>query len=141
MVSDVKRCPRYRQPVKASEGAQLVTDSEVGARLREARTAAQLSQADVARRLAAIGVPFHQTQVGRVEAGQRPLRVVELVAFARVIDVAPGHLLGQGDLDQGPGPATAAALRALDELHVTLRRQAEEAERRRPHGNDEQARG
>lgn len=124
--------------MKASHGAQLITDAQVGARLREARTAAQLSQADVARRLAGIGVQFHQTQVGRVEAGQRPLRVVELVAFARVIDVAPGWLLGEGDLDQGPGPATAAALRALEELHATLRRQAEEAERRRPQGDDEQ---
>ncbi len=116
--------------MRASDGVGLITDADVGARLRRARQEAELSQADVARRLGIIGVPFHQTQVGRVEAGERPLRVVELVAFARVLDVAPAWLLGEGDLERPaiPGPALAAALAALDTLNATFRAQAVERE-------------
>jgi transcriptional regulator with XRE-family HTH domain len=51
------------------------------AQLREERG---WSQAELARRLSAIGFEMHQTTVAKLEAGKRPLRVAEAIALAQV---------------------------------------------------------
>lgn len=78
----------------ATDDEPLVTDAEIGARLRDARQRAGLSQADLAQALAPLGLRLHQTQVSAVEKGERPLRATELVAFARVLGAEPAIILG-----------------------------------------------
>jgi transcriptional regulator with XRE-family HTH domain len=56
------------------------------AQLREERG---WSQAELARRLSAIGFEMHQTTVAKLEAGKRPLRVAEAFALAQVFGLPP----------------------------------------------------
>jgi transcriptional regulator with XRE-family HTH domain len=56
------------------------------AQLREERG---WSQAELARRLSAIGFEMHQTTVAKLESGKRPLRVAEVFALAEVFGLPP----------------------------------------------------
>jgi transcriptional regulator with XRE-family HTH domain len=56
------------------------------AQLREERG---WSQAELARRLSAVGFEMHQTTVAKLEAGKRPLRVAETFALAEVFGLPP----------------------------------------------------
>jgi transcriptional regulator with XRE-family HTH domain len=47
------------------------------------------SQAELAKRLSAIGFEMHQTTVAKLEAGKRPLRVAEAFALAQVFGLPP----------------------------------------------------
>jgi transcriptional regulator with XRE-family HTH domain len=60
------------------------------ARLREAREAAELTQAEVAERLGKL-----QTYVSKVERGERRIDPVELAAFAAVYGREMGWFLGE----------------------------------------------
>jgi transcriptional regulator with XRE-family HTH domain len=51
------------------------------------------SQSEVARRMEVYGYNWHQTTVGRVENGKRPLRLNELMLLAAMFGVSPIHLL------------------------------------------------
>lgn len=51
------------------------------------------SQAEVARRMEASGYHWHQTTVGRIESGKRPLRLNELVQLAAMFGVSPIRLI------------------------------------------------
>ena len=51
------------------------------------------SQSEVARRMEAYGYNWHQTTVGRVESGKRPLRLNELVHLAAMFGVSPIRLI------------------------------------------------
>ena len=51
------------------------------------------SQSEVARRMEAYGYNWHQTTVGRVESGKRPLRLNELVHPAAMFGVSPIRLI------------------------------------------------
>lgn len=53
-------------------------------RLREQR---RLSQAELARRMKAQGLSWHQVTVGRTESGTRPLRLDEAIALAAIFEV------------------------------------------------------
>ncbi len=55
-------------------------------RLREERG---WSQAEVARRMGAYGYRWHQTTVGRIESGDRPLRFNEVIHVAALFGVSP----------------------------------------------------
>lgn len=55
------------------------------ARIREQRG---MTQTDLARRLAAWGLPFHQQTVQRVESGQRPVRLNEALLICRELNVS-----------------------------------------------------
>jgi len=59
-------------------------------RLREARG---WSQEEVARRLAALGIDWHQTMVSRTEAADRPLRLNEAAALCGVFGIRLEALL------------------------------------------------
>jgi transcriptional regulator with XRE-family HTH domain len=56
------------------------------ARLREER---DWSQAELARRLTALGFEMHQTTVAKLEAGKRPVRLAEMYALAQVFELPP----------------------------------------------------
>jgi transcriptional regulator with XRE-family HTH domain len=67
---------------------RVVTDAEIGARLREKRRAAEVSQPDLG---AAIGVSEQMVQ--KYEIGGSPLTVVRLYAIARKLRCAVTDLL------------------------------------------------
>jgi transcriptional regulator with XRE-family HTH domain len=72
-------------------------------RLRELRTALGWSQREVAIRMRAFGFDWSQTNVSKIEAGTRGVRVNEAAAFALLFDVPLGELLDAA----GPGPQAA----------------------------------
>jgi transcriptional regulator with XRE-family HTH domain len=67
--------------------------------LRSTRVAAGLSQQKVADALKAEGVNLFQTQIAKIEGGERPLRLDEAAAIARIfgttLDVALGLREGE----------------------------------------------
>lgn len=62
--------------------------AEVGARAREARLAAGLSQADLARRLG-----MDRSALARVESGQRQVSALELFSLADALGLPPAHFM------------------------------------------------
>jgi transcriptional regulator with XRE-family HTH domain len=61
-------------------GAWEANFIEQMARLRESR---KISQTELAKRLRAAGLPFHQQTIQRVESGERPVRLNEAFVIAR----------------------------------------------------------
>lgn len=85
--------------------ADLKYDPEqtAGQRIRQLRTERGWSQEETARRMRSYGYDYHQTTVAKIEAGQRPFRVRELVDFAALFGMPPEHLIQQpaaGELEQ-----------------------------------------
>ena len=68
------------------------SNKAVGARIRALREAMEMPQA----RLAAI-VGLHACDVSRIEHGHRGLRIVQVVRFARALQVQPGDILAPLD--------------------------------------------
>ncbi|WP_405599567.1 helix-turn-helix domain-containing protein [Streptomyces sp. NBC_01410] len=67
-------------------------------RVKELRGRAGLTGADLADRLARLGVNWNRSIVANFEAGRRPnVSVVEWLALAQALDVAPLHLLVSPD--------------------------------------------
>lgn len=71
---------------------------EMRARIRKAREAKGLTQAELATRMSALGVALHPSAVAKIELGPRVVTVDELVAIARVLDVSV-ELLAVGPSD------------------------------------------
>jgi transcriptional regulator with XRE-family HTH domain len=102
----------------ASEIRRILLGNEVSlcqkvAQLREERG---WSQAELAKRLSAIGFEMHQTTVAKLEAGKRPLRVAETLALAQIFGLHPlamFYMPFQGE-DHGM-EYMRARLRTLDE--------------------------
>ncbi len=65
-----------------------------GDRIRTARLALRMSQADLAARLQVEGVVIERDSVSRVELGTRFVPDYELPVFARVLHVSVDWLLG-----------------------------------------------
>lgn len=63
---------------------------QVGRQVEALRKEAEMSQTDLAR---ALGEPFHQPTVVRVESGQRPLRLEEAARVAAIFRVTIDDLL------------------------------------------------
>lgn len=63
------------------------TEEVFGQRLRENRTAARLSQRELAEEMQAEGFDWHQTTVQRVETGKRSVRLSEAVVIARILGI------------------------------------------------------
>lgn len=83
-----------------------------GGVVRELREARGLSQAELARELGALGFEYHQTTIGKLESGARPLRIGELYAMAAVFGVSATDLLDAAAGKDGQGEfRTASALR------------------------------
>lgn len=69
--------------------------------LRTSRKAAGLSQQDVADAVRPLGISLFQTQVAKIEAGGRPLRLDEAVALASIFGATVDTALGlSGDPDE-----------------------------------------
>ncbi|UZX04026.1 helix-turn-helix domain-containing protein [Arthrobacter sp. CDRTa11] len=77
-----------QQQVHQAEEAQFVENVQ---RLREAKG---WSQGELARRMAADGWDgFHQTTISRIEKGQRPVRLAEARALAKVLGSQVGVMM------------------------------------------------
>jgi len=66
----------------------------IGERLREARGKAQLTQDELSRKLAKLGVSIDRAGVAKVETGIRGILDFELVALAKALGVKVTWLLG-----------------------------------------------
>jgi len=64
-----------------------------GARLRAIRERRRWSQADLGDQLKQAGLPLHQTQIARIELGQRALRLNEATALAQVLNIPLQNLI------------------------------------------------
>ncbi|WP_420035078.1 helix-turn-helix domain-containing protein [Streptomyces sp. cg28] len=72
------------------------------ARVKELRGRNGWSGADLGERLAELGVPWNRSVVANFESGRRPaVSVVEWLALAQVLNVAPVHLLVAPDASDG----------------------------------------
>jgi transcriptional regulator with XRE-family HTH domain len=75
------------------EGPRTPTET-VARRMRKLRKARGLTAAQLAERMAKVGVPWKSGVVAKLEKGYREdVSVAELLALAYVLDVAPVHLL------------------------------------------------
>ncbi|MGP5146572.1 helix-turn-helix domain-containing protein [Corynebacterium variabile] len=66
---------------------------QIGAFLKDSRIRAGLSQSDVAEAMSTEEHPLRQTQIAKMEAGTRPVSLLEALAFCRAVDVAPAHMV------------------------------------------------
>lgn len=65
-----------------------------GDRIRLARLAKRLTQADLAARLQIEGIIMERDSISRIEKGTRFIPDYEIPVFSRVLDVSPLWLLG-----------------------------------------------
>ncbi len=65
-----------------------------GERIREARVVQRMSQADLAARMQVQGIIIERDSISRIEIGTRFVADYELLAFATVLRVEVGWLLG-----------------------------------------------
>lgn len=80
--------------------------------LRASREATSLSQQHVADALKPLGISLHQSQVAKIERGERPLRLDEAVALASLFGATVDAALG---LSSDPDVNTARiAQRSVD---------------------------
>jgi transcriptional regulator with XRE-family HTH domain len=61
--------------------------------IREQRRRKGWSQERLGERLAELGLEMDTTNIGRIEAGKRRLKIDDLLMFAIALDVSPVHLL------------------------------------------------
>ena len=73
-------------------------NAHIGVRVTQSRERQGWNQGELATRLEAAGLPWHQTTVSKVERGERPVRAVELPLLAAVLGVDPLALLPGGRL-------------------------------------------
>jgi len=67
----------------------------IGTRVQQARKAnkPQITQIDLVARLQILGVSIDQSGVSKIESGQRPVSDIEVVAFAKALEVSVAWLL------------------------------------------------
>jgi transcriptional regulator with XRE-family HTH domain len=70
------------------EGEALVAHN-----LRILRKTRRLSQEDVAERMGKLGFKLHQTQIAKIENGNRPIRFDEVLGLAKALGVPPHHFM------------------------------------------------
>lgn len=64
-----------------------------GAKIKAARKALNLSQADLAAKLQIAGVNIERDSVSRIEIGTRFVADYELLALCKILNVSPEYLL------------------------------------------------
>lgn len=90
-------CPPGLGAVVAVNGVASA-DKEFGARLKMLRERVGASQRELADRLNRLyGLTWHQTTVGKVETGERPIRLAEALAVAGVLGADICDLLVEPD--------------------------------------------
>jgi transcriptional regulator with XRE-family HTH domain len=80
---------------------------QVGARIRDARQRAGLSQSELALKVGKL-----QDAISRYEQGRRALKLNELLQIAKVLDVSIGDLIVENDVDIPPSNALATVAEA-----------------------------
>ncbi|WP_170970335.1 helix-turn-helix domain-containing protein [Nocardioides jishulii] len=70
-------------------------DAQVGKNLEKLRKARDLTQTDLAARVAERGVPFRQQTVVKIEKGQRSLKLREVKAVANALEVGVETLVAE----------------------------------------------
>lgn len=96
-------------------------NAAIGRRIAALREVAGMSAFALAREVSAEReLMIQQTQVVRVEAGERPLRAVELPAFAQVLGVSVGYLLGVEDAAPRRLPRSTIAIVQNLRVHLDL---------------------
>lgn len=102
-------------------------DELFGRRMKAIREARRIPQQHVAMNLSMLhGMPWHQSTVGKVESGLRPVRLAEAVAIAAVLAVPLQELLTE-DVEPGHEPSQAALRQASigGQLHEAVRMRGE----------------
>ncbi|MEU7811586.1 helix-turn-helix transcriptional regulator [Pseudonocardia sp. NPDC049154] len=75
-----------------------IADARFGGRLRGLREWQGMSQQTLVEKLAELGITtWHQTTVGKVEAGKRPVRLAEAIAVAKIFGTSIDVLLMHDD--------------------------------------------
>jgi len=64
-----------------------------GVNLKLVRERLDESQTGLARKMADLGFPFHQTTISRIEAGERPVQLGEALALAEIVGIAVGDMI------------------------------------------------
>jgi transcriptional regulator with XRE-family HTH domain len=90
-------------------------DARMGANVRSLREGKGISQAELARRMSEAGYPWHQSTVGRAEAGRQSVRASEAEALARIFGVTVDRLLWAGPEAAEAAMASAAVTRLRTE--------------------------
>lgn len=92
-------------------GRREQTANHFGKLVRDERMQRDWSQAQMAARLSASGIPrIHPTTIAKIEAGDRPTRIDEAIGIADLFGVSLDKLLGR---DIGPQQDLAYTLQAL----------------------------
>jgi transcriptional regulator with XRE-family HTH domain len=97
----------------------------VGAQVRDRRLSLGLSQEAVANAMRVLGFNWLQTTVAKTEAADRPLRVNEVGALARVLDLTISDLLAFAAAPEEVSAATSQLQNALDGIERCRRGIAE----------------
>lgn len=66
----------------------MLTEAEIGQRVRELRESLNLSQAAFAQLVQSHGLAWRQPTVSRIEEGERPVRLAEAVILAEQLGLA-----------------------------------------------------
>ncbi|MGO1963660.1 MULTISPECIES: helix-turn-helix domain-containing protein [unclassified Corynebacterium] len=87
---------------------------QIGSFLKESRTRVGLSQADVASAMSTPGETYHQTQIAKMERGERSVSLLEALSFMEAVHRPPHELLTA--FDETPSGALVAIAAKLEKL-------------------------
>jgi transcriptional regulator with XRE-family HTH domain len=97
----------------------IAADRRFGQRLRELREERGMSQQMLVTLLGELGITsWHQTTVGKVEVGTRPVRLAEALAVAAVFDMTIDELLEDPDSERARSRRARQLLARRSELAV-----------------------
>jgi transcriptional regulator with XRE-family HTH domain len=99
-------------------------ESVLGQRVRDLRLGLGVSQAELGEALAKYGFPMHQTTVAKLEAADRPIRVNEAAALARIFKVPLAQLMAFKEVER---PRLAELRRHMEEASAAARRAEQDA--------------
>jgi transcriptional regulator with XRE-family HTH domain len=99
-----------------------VADERFAVNVREQRERRRLSQAEVARQMAAIGWPWHPQTVQKIEAGHRKVAVGEGEALARILHTTVDRLTWPGEVASAAWLLNTAIARAQKAWNDIARR-------------------
>src|SRR3954447_4046528 len=118
----------YCQPMATTNNNQSERpggdfDRTFGARMRQARERAGISQGDLSVNLVLMhNVHWHQTTVGKIESGGRPIRLSEAVAVADLLGVPLDELAYDRGDDTPRVERVALAYAALADVRQDIDR-------------------
>lgn len=78
------------------ESRNLPWESKFGKRMKQERERDEISQTELAKRVTAKGIAFHQQTVQRIEAGLRPVRLNEAMVVAELLNNSLDEMVQSG---------------------------------------------